>query len=136
MYGLPLALLAADRLIRGGSYRVALALAVWVAVLAYTSGYLVVFAAFMLAIAFVTRMPEWLPRWRAILPQIVTAAIVAAVLIVPVYLPYRRVAREQQMVRTLDAVNDFSATLPGYLATPGRLHFADVEPPFLQGPDR
>jgi hypothetical protein len=134
LYGLPLALLAADRLIRGGSYRVALALAVWVAVLAYTSGYLVVFAAFMLAIAFVTRMPEWLPRWRAILPQIVAAAIVAAVLIVPVYLPYRRVAREQQMVRTLDAVNDFSATLTGYLATPGRLHFAAWSHRFFKDP--
>src|SRR5688572_17862528 len=47
LYGLPLALLAADRLIRGGNYRAAIALALWMAVLAYTSGYLVVFATFM-----------------------------------------------------------------------------------------
>src|SRR6478735_9167148 len=45
LYGLPLALLAIDRLIRGGSWRTALALALWLAVMAYTSGYLVVFAA-------------------------------------------------------------------------------------------
>lgn len=134
LYGLPLALLAADRLIRGGGYRAALALALAVATLAYTSGYLVVFSAFMLALAFVTRLPEWLPAWRTVLPRAVAAVVVAAVLIVPVYLPYRRVAREQQMVRTLDVVKDYSATLPGYLATAGRMHFAAWSHSFFKDP--
>ena len=134
LYGLPLALLAADRLIRGGGYRAALALALWVAVLAYTSGYLVVFATFMLAIAFLSRVPEWLPRARSLLPRLIAAAVVAAIAILPVYLPYRRVAREQQMVRTLDVVKDYSATLPGYLATAGRVHFATWSNTFFKDP--
>jgi len=134
LYGLPLALLAADRIIRGGSYRAALGLALSVAVLAYTSGYLVVFAAFMLAVAFVTRAPDWLPRARTVLTQVVVAGVVAGLAILPVYLPYRRVAREQQMVRTLDVVKDFSATLPGYLATAGRVHFATWSGTFFKDP--
>ena len=134
LYGLPLALLAADRVIRGGRYRAALALALWVAVLAYTSGYLVVFAAVMLAIAFVTRVPEWLPRARTVLTHVVVAGVVAGLAILPVYLPYRRVARDQQMVRTLDVVKDFSATLPGYLATAGRVHLATWSDAFFKDP--
>lgn len=134
LYGLPLALLAADRVIRGGRYRAALALALWVAVLAYTSGYLVVFAAFMLAIAFVTRVPEWLPRARTVLTHVVVAGVAAGLAILPVYLPYRRVAREQQMVRTLDVVTDYSATLQGYLATAGRVHFATWSDAFFKDP--
>lgn len=134
LYGLPLALLAADRVIRGGRYRAALALALWVAVLAYTSGYLAVFAAFMLAIAFVTRVPEWWPRARSVLADLVVAGVVAGLAILPVYLPYRRVAREQQMVRALDVVKDFSATLSGYLATAGRVHFATWSDAFFKDP--
>ena len=53
IYGLPLALLAIDRLVRGGSYRAALLLAGAVALMAYTSGYLVVFAAVMIGLALV-----------------------------------------------------------------------------------
>lgn len=134
LYGLPLALLAADRLIRGGSYRTALALALWVAVLAYTSGYLVVFAAVMLATVFATRVTEWLPRARTVLTQVVVAGVVAGLAILPVYLPYRRVASEQQMVRTLDVVKDYSATLPGYLAAAGRVHFATWSHGFFKDP--
>jgi hypothetical protein len=134
LYGLPLALLAADRLIRGGNSRVALMHAQWVAVLAYTSGYLVVFAAFMLAIAFVSRAPEWLPRARTVVPRVALAAVAGALAILPVYLPYRRVAIEQQMIRTLDVVKDYSATLPGYLATAGRVHFATWSASFFKDP--
>ena len=134
LYGLPLALLAADRLIRGGSYRAAIALALWVAVLAYTSGYLVVFAAFMLAIAFLARVPEWWPHARPILTRVTVAAVVAALVILPVYIPYRRVAREQQMVRTLDVVKEYSATLTGYLASAGRVHISTWSGPFFKDP--
>src|SRR5436190_17548755 len=69
IYGLPLALLAIDRLVRGGSsslpasadksWRAALLLAGAIAMMAYTSGYLVVFAAVMIGIAIVTRVAEW-----------------------------------------------------------------------------
>jgi hypothetical protein len=134
LYGLPLALLAADRLMRGGNFRTTLALALWVALMAYTSGYLVVFAAFMLAIAFVTRAPEWWPRAKPVMTRVAAAAVVAAIAILPVYLPYRRVAREQHMVRTLDIVKDYSATLKGYLATAGSVHFSTWSAAFFKDP--
>src|SRR4051794_14022343 len=51
LYGLPLALFATDRLLTTARTRDALALALWMAVLAYTSGYLVVFAAVMVVTA-------------------------------------------------------------------------------------
>lgn len=102
LYGLPLALLAVDRLIRGGSYRTALMLACWMAVLTYTSGYLVVFATVMIAMALLTRAREWWPRVRRVAPQFALAGVVTALAVAPVYLPYRRAAHDQHMVRTLD----------------------------------
>jgi hypothetical protein len=134
IYGLPLALLAIDGLIRGGSWRTALWLALWLAMLAYSSGYLVVFAAVMFAIVLATRAAEWLPRMREVLPRLALAAVVAGVAILPVYLPYQRVAREQHMVRSLDVVKDYSATPRGYLASAGRLHFATWSHRFFADP--
>jgi hypothetical protein len=134
IYGLPLALLALDRLIRTGSPRPALALALWVAVLAYTSGYLVVFAALMIAIALAARLPEWRPRARPVLAGLALAAVVAGLAIAPVYLPYRRAAREQHMLRSLDVIKDYSATPMGYLATAGRVHFSTWSGRFFKDP--
>ena len=134
IYGLPLALLAVDRLVRTGSYRAGLLLAAAAALMAYTSGYLVVFAAVAVAIALVVRAPEWLPRARGLAAALAIAGVVAAALIAPVYLPYRRVAREQHMVRSLDAVREYSATPAGYLASAGRLHFSTWSRPFFANP--
>jgi len=64
IYSLPLALLAADGLLRDGSWRAAAGLAAALALAAYTSGYLIVFAAVMLAIYGIAAMPAWLPQWR------------------------------------------------------------------------
>jgi hypothetical protein len=50
------------------------------------------------------------------------AAVLAGLAALPIYLPYRRVAIEQGMRRTLDGVAEFSATLDGYLASYSRLH--------------
>jgi hypothetical protein len=134
LYGLPLALLALDRLIRGGSARVALALALWLAVLAYTSGYLIVFAAVMMAVAIVTRAAEWVPRARRFVPHLALAAVVTAIAIVPIYRPYNRAAREQHMVRSLDVIKDYSATPTGYIASAGRLHFSTWSGQFFRDP--
>ena len=51
------------------------------------------------------------------------AAVLAGVAVIPVYLPYRRVAR-LGMVRSIESVTEFSATLKGYLAAAGRIHFS------------
>ena len=124
LYGLPLALFALDRLIRGGGVPAALLLAGAMALMAYTSGYLVVFAAIAIGVALLVRGGEWLPRARTMLPALAAAAVLAAIVIAPVYLPYRRVARDQRMLRPLAAVQEYSATPRGYLASAGRLHFS------------
>ena len=134
IYGLPLALLAIDRLVRVGSWRAALLLAGAVTLMAYTSGYLVVFAAVMIAIVLVTRVAEWRPRAREFALRLAVAGVVAGLAILPVYRPYRRAAREQHMVRTLDAVKDYSATPLGYLASAGRVHLSTWSGRFFKGP--
>src|SRR5436190_4070387 len=110
IYGLPLALLAADRLFRDGSARTAAALVVALVLAAYTSGYLIVFALVMLGIVALFHVRAWAVDWRRVAPGLALACIASAVALMPVYLPYRRAAREQHMVRTLEIVKDFSAT--------------------------
>jgi hypothetical protein len=102
--------------------------------MAYTSGYLVVFAVVMIGVALLTRVPEWWPRVSSVVAQLAVAAAVTVVAILPVYLPYRRVARDQHMVRTLENVQDYSATLQGYIATAGRIHIATWSGRFFKDP--
>ena len=134
IYGLPMALLAIDRIVRGGSYRAAALLAGAIVLMAYTSGYLVVFAAVMIGVVLVTRAAEWGPSARRVVPRLAAAAVAAGLLVLPVYLPYQRVARDQHMVRTLDIVKDYSATPVGYLASAGRLHLAVWSHRFFRDP--
>ena len=122
-YGLPLALLFTDRLIAHPTWRTALGLAAAMILMAYTSGYLLVFASVMIAIAVVVRTPECLGRVRATAGMFALATIVSVVAVLPIAIPYRRVAVEQNMVRSLDVVREYSATLTGYLAAAGRVHF-------------
>lgn len=123
-YGLPLALLFADRLIRRPSAASALGLALSMALMVYTSGYLVVFAVFMIAVALVSQAFVWRRNARAVLAGFTLATVVAGVASLPVVLPYRRVAIEQGMVRSVENVQQFSASPRGYLAATGRLHLA------------
>ncbi|MGH9409160.1 MAG: hypothetical protein ACRD1V_06875 [Vicinamibacterales bacterium] len=124
IYGLPLALLAIDRLLRARRLNHALWLVVWIVVLAYTSGYLFVFACVMTPIAVAARLPEWRRHAAVVLSRFSVAAAASAMAILPLAIPYIRVAREQHMVRTLDAVAEFSARPRGYLVAFGRIHFA------------
>lgn len=121
-YGVPLALLAADRLIETGNRRDAWWLAAWMVLMAYTSGYLVIFTTIALAVLVVARVTVWRTRATQVIAGGLLAAAVTAVAVGPLYLPYRRVAIEQRMTRTLDGVAQFSATLDGYAASYGRLH--------------
>lgn len=122
-YGLPLSLLAADRIVTHARSRDALMLALWITMMAYTSGYLVVFAAVMIAVAVLARIGRWGAQPVPVLRCFALSAALAAIAIAPVYLPYRRVAHEQGMVRSLASVAQYSATLKGYLATAGTIHF-------------
>jgi len=121
-YGIPLAILAADRLILTGHPRHAAWLALWMVMMAYTSGYLVIFTTVALAVLLLVRVREWIGRAVRVLGGFALAAAGAAAAILPLYLPYRRVALEQGMRRPLESVRDFSAALDGYLASYSHLH--------------
>jgi hypothetical protein len=131
IYGLPLALLAIDRILRDGSWRAAWLLVGALALLAYTSGYLLVFALVMLPIAVLVRAPEWWPRARRVATACAIATALSALAILPIVLPYRRAALEQHMTRPIEVVRDFSAVPSAYLATAGRLHGATWSGRFL-----
>src|SRR6478672_1467122 len=62
IYGLPIALLAVDGLVAAASWRSAALLAAAMVVMAWTSGYLVVFAVVMAAVALLVRAHEWRPH--------------------------------------------------------------------------
>jgi hypothetical protein len=133
-WGLPLTLLAADRVIVGARWRDAVWLAIWMAAMAYTSGYLVVFGAVMIAVVAAVRIATWHSRAARVLSLFAAAAVLGGVLSIPVYLPYYRVARDLHMVRSLEAVSDFSATPMGYLAAAGRIHFSTWSGGFFRNP--
>ena len=134
LYGLPLALLATDRMITGEGRRDWLWLALWMSVMAYTSGYLVVFAVVMIAVALVARAPEWWRRAPGVLGAFALAAASSAIAIVPIYLSYRRVARTEHMTRPLEGVIEYSATLKGYLAAAGTMHISTWSGRFFKDP--
>jgi hypothetical protein len=122
-WGLPLALLSADRLLVHGRWRDAVWLGVWMAAMAGTSGYLVVFAAIMIAVVLLARIPDWWPHVGRTVTLFAGATLLAAVAILPIYLPYRRVAK-LGLTRPLDTVAEFSASLTGYFAAAGRIHYS------------
>jgi hypothetical protein len=134
IYGLPMALLATDRIITEGRARHGVWLAAWMMVLAYTSGYLLVFASMVVAIAMLVRVREWLPRWRAVLTSSAVATGLAALVILPLWIPYHRAATKQGMVRSLEAVAEYSATPKGYLAAAGTIHLSTWSGRFFKDP--
>src|SRR5262245_7095419 len=87
IYGLPLALLAADRLFRDGSRKAAAALVAALVLAAYTSGYLIVFAAVMLGIVALFHVRGWLTAWRRVAPGLALAGAASMLALIPVYLP-------------------------------------------------
>ena len=130
--GLPLALLATDRLLLYRRTRDALWLALWMTAVAYTSGHFLIFATVMIAVALLSRPAEWIREPLAVPPRLALAAALTTAAVLPLSLPYQRVAREQGLVRSLENVGEYSATLKGYLAAAGRLHYSTWSAPLFQ----
>jgi hypothetical protein len=128
-YGLPLALLFADRLISHPGKGAALGLAVSMALMTYTSGYLIVFGTVMIAVVVLVRLPDWRRNWTRVAAGFLLATFVAALLVLPVYVPYQRVAREQGMVRHLVNIRQYSAKVRHYAAAVGRVHYSTWSEP-------
>ena len=133
-YGLPLALLFTDRLVRQPHLRDACCLALAMSLMVQTSGYLVVFGVVAIALALVARIGEWWGRRRAVLAGLALAAITTAIVALPVVIWNRRVATDQGMVRAVESVRQFSATASGYLAATGRLHVSTWSERFYTNP--
>ena len=134
VYGLPLTLLFADRLITQPGIRPALLLAGSMAVMAYSSGYLLVFGIVMIAIVLLARVADWRQNAGRVVAAFALATVATVIVVLPIALPYRRVAAEQGMVRSIEAVREYSATLPGYLAAAGRVHFHTWSGRFFENP--
>jgi hypothetical protein len=134
IYGLPLALLATDRIVTDRRIRDGLWLAAWITAMAYTSGYLLVFGSILVAIAMLVRVREWLPWWRPAALSVSTAILLAGLAVLPLWIPYRRAATEQAMVRSLAEVALFSASPKGYLAAAGTIHASTWSGRFFKDP--
>lgn len=118
-YGLPLAVLAADRLVLSRRTRDAVWLAIWLAVLAFTSLYLAMFGIVAVAVSVLVRYRDWIHQWRLALPRFVLAAALSSLFVLPLVVAYGRVATHQRMTRSLENVSEFSATVRAYLAPRG-----------------
>jgi hypothetical protein len=69
-----------------------------------------------------------------VLAALALAALAAALAIMPLWIPYHRVATEQGMVRSLATVGEFSATPKGYLAAAGTIHLSTWSGRFFKDP--
>ena len=134
IYGLPLALVAVDRSSPAQRTRDALLLALWLTVMAYTSGYLLVFGGRSWWPSPRARATEWLPQCprRSQPPR--ACGRRGGDCVAPLALPYQRAAAEQGMVRSLEAVAEYSATPKGYLAAAGWIHIATWSARFFKDP--
>jgi hypothetical protein len=128
-YGLPLALLFVDRLMTRPGKGAALGLAASMAMMGYTSGYLLVFGTVMVGIVVVVRMSDWRRDVRRVSAALLLATVVAGLLVLPVSLPYRRVATEQGMVRHIVNIRQYSANLRTYGAAVGTVHYSTWSEP-------
>jgi hypothetical protein len=120
----PLALWAFDRVLTGSRTRDALWLALFVVLVALTSGYLAIFLAIALAAGFLARRRDWREgRRRAILGRLTLAAMLSLAIALPVLWPYRVMRQQQGFVRTIGTIENYSASPYAYLTTTSRVHF-------------
>jgi PA14 domain len=121
---IPLMLLGLDTLLARPSARHAMRLAIWFALQALTSVYLLVIMAFAMAAGALARPEDWLGRrFRQVVPAVATAAALAAVLLAPFILPYWRVYHGQGMTRSIEEASLYAASWQDYLSTPSRVHY-------------
>ena len=121
---IPLALLALDRLLRQPGARRAVQLAVWFALEALTSVYLLVFTAVALAVGALVRPEDWTGRrFRGVLVWALAAGALAGLALAPFLLPYWHAFHDHGLTRSIDDIMGFAASWQDYLSTPGRFHY-------------
>lgn len=115
LWGLPLTLYFADRLIHAPRRRDAVLLALVIASVAVTSIYTLTFAGVLVAVVIACGVP----RWRA-MTAVALSAGCGLLVALPALWPYVRLARTG-ITRPLDMVTQFSATPAGYLTSVSRV---------------
>jgi hypothetical protein len=121
--GMPLSVLALHRLADDPSPQRGLLLGVALALQALACAYYGIFAGLMVGYAVLflaARRRLW--RTPAFWIAVATAAITAALIALPFFLPYLELQREEGFVRSLDDARRYSATWQSYLASPSHLH--------------
>jgi hypothetical protein len=88
----------------------------------------------MVATATLVRLPGWRHHSMTLLTRLLLATVASAVAILPLWLPYRRAAIEQGMVRSIESVTEYSASLKGYLAAAGTIHISTWSRSFFKDP--
>jgi hypothetical protein len=124
---LPLALLALERVIVPGTigtWRPALALGLFVALLSVTSGYWAALAVVALSLALLARVDSWRGQTGRVASRLGLGALLALLLTAPILAPYWGAHREQGLTRTLQSARSLSSAPGNYLSTPARLHNA------------
>ena len=131
---LPVALLAADRLLVRRRTRDAILLGLAAALQSLTSNYLMAATVVAGAAILAARVGEVArPAPRRVLLLFALATAVGAALVAPFLLPYAAARREQGLVRTLDEVARYSSTWRDYVSTAGRFHYAWWSHRFFEG---
>ena len=115
LWGLPLALYLADKVLERPTRRNAIALGLAIAATAATALHTLALACIAAAVVAIVGVR----RWRGAL-TVVLATLAGLILALPVLLPYARLARGA--VRPLEMVAQFSATLTGYLTSTSWVH--------------
>jgi len=122
---LPLALAAIHDLLDRPEWTAAARLALWCALQALTSNYLLVMTALAMVVSAAAAPAAWRGaggRQRA--GQVVVAAAACGLVLLPFLWPYYQANRTQGLVRSFDEVAFYSGQWRDYLATGGRLHYA------------
>jgi hypothetical protein len=118
---LPLVLWTLDAVLRRPRARTAVWLAIWFALQALVSVYLLVFTAIAIAIGILVRPEDWIgDRFGRLWPALVLFAAVAAVLLTPELVPYWRL-HGHGFTRSLDEAAFFAATVRDYMTSVARV---------------
>lgn len=122
---LPLALFALDALLRQPRWRAALWLAAWTILQGLASIHTLVFTLLAIVVGVAVRPEAWTgAAFRRVAPKLAGAAVVTALALVPLLLPFWQLHRGG-FVRSLDEAAFFAARAGDYLAGQSRL-FARV----------
>jgi hypothetical protein len=122
---LPIALFCLDALLTQPRVRHALALAFWFALQAMASVHLMVFSVVAIGASVLVRFEDWFGRrFMPVFGNLMAAAPVAAVPLIPYLRPYWRLRYESGLSRPLHELAFYSSSWRSYLGTPSRVHFA------------